>query len=171
MLYQRTNAESPAVGTIWNPGMMSSIRTDWATPRQLFEMLHHEFDFVLDVCATAQTALCGRWIHKGEDALSQNWETLSLGGSIWMNPPYGRKVGHWIEKALRESATSTVVCLLPARTDTSWFHDYCLKGEVRFLRGRLYFDDNHSPGSRAPFPSMLVIFRARDSSIPRSGIR
>lgn len=146
------------MSTCHTPGMFSSLRQDWATPRTLFEMLDREFNFQLDVCATAETACAPRWIHKGEDALRQDWEALAAGQAIWMNPPYGRKVGDWVEKAYRTSTHgATVACLLAARTDTSWFHDYCLKAEIRFLRGRLCFDDKRK--GRCPFPSMIVVFR------------
>jgi len=138
--------------------MFSSLRQDWATPRALFEMLHREFHFVLDVCATAETATTPRWIHKSEDALIQDWEKLAIGQAVWMNPPYGRKIGDWTEKAYRTARHgSVVVCLLPSRTDTSWWHDYCMKGEIRFLRGRLCFDDKRR--GRCPFPSAIVVFR------------
>lgn len=149
------------VGRTWNSGMMSSIRQDWATPRQLFEMLSKEFHFTLDVCATLDTAVCEQFLTAENDSLALPW-TVAPGHTVWMNPPYGRKIGDWIERAYRESTLGvTVVCLLPGRTDTQWFHDYCLKGEIRFLRGRLNFDDKRP--SRAPFPSMLVIFRGRQS--------
>ena len=73
-----------------------------------------------------------------------------------MNPPYGRAIKHWVEKAYTESKRgATVVCLIPARTDTAYWHDYCFKGEVRFLRGRLSFSNKGT----APFPSAVVIFR------------
>ncbi len=157
-----------SVGTIWNPGMMSSLRTDWRTPRQLYKMLDQEFRFSLDVCAEPSNAV-SRTMHfldpNEVDALTVSWLPL-VPGSVWCNPPYGRKVGDWIGKAYRESGSSnspTVVMLLPARTDTKWFHDYCLKGEIRFLRGRLQFDDS---GGRAPFPSMIVIFRPPVQGVP-----
>ncbi len=143
--------------------MMSSFRSDWATPFQIFEHLNREFSFVLDVCATANTCKTQRYIDKAEDALSRNWEAIAIGQACWMNPPYGRSIGDWIEKAHREAKLgATVIALLPARTDTSWFHDYCLKAsEIRFLRGRLCFDDDRR--KRAPFPSMIVVFRPEAS--------
>ncbi len=118
-------------------------------------MLNREFRFTLDVCATAETAVASEWFADG--ALDREWMPAA-GGSVWCNPPYGRVIGDWVEKGLRESRRLgvRVVMLLPARTDTQWFHDYCLNGEIRFLRGRLNFDDLKA--SRAPFPSMLVIF-------------
>jgi phage N-6-adenine-methyltransferase len=146
-------------GTLWRNGggLSTSKRSDWATPKRFFEILNREFDFALDVCATSDTALAPHFFHLDEDSLSKDWGAIAAGRSIWMNPPYGKRVGYWIEKAFRESRHAVIVCLLPARTDTSWFHNYCLKGEIRFIRGRLCFDDN--PRKQAPFPSMIVIFR------------
>lgn len=143
------------IGALMNSGMSSSLRLDWATPRQLFEMLDREFLFALDACADSTNHKCANYIDEQMDAFRQNWATLSNGRAIWMNPPYGRGIGKWIQKARSEPAT--VVCLVPARTDTSWWHDYCMKGEVRFLRGRLEFDDLKR--GRCPFPSAIVIFR------------
>ena len=146
------------VGRVWaTAGMKSSIRTDWATPRSIFEMLDREFHFDLDACATEATATLPR--NFVSMALDQAWEHR-----VWCNPPYGRTLGRWVEKAYRESRLgSLVVMLLPARTDTQWFHDYCLRGEIRFLRGRLEFDDakrgRDGRACRCPFPSMVVVFR------------
>lgn len=149
---------SALVGRTWNAGVMSSIRSDWATPRTLFEMLDKEFHFTLDVCADPQTAVCEEFF--SQDALTRHWVPLK-DGAVWCNPPYGRAIGDWVERGYRETRHyGTVVMLLPARTDTQWFHEYCLKGEIRFLRGRLSFDDQKTRG-RAPFPSMIVIFRSR----------
>lgn len=150
-----------AVGNTWNQGggLSSSVRMDWATPRRLFEMLDQEFHFTLDVCATEDTAVCPEWF--GSGALDRPWVPL-VDGAVFCNPPYGKLIGKWIEKAYRESIGrkyGTVVLLIPARTDTSWWHDYCMKGEIRFLRGRLNFDDTRR--ARAPFPSAIVIFRGR----------
>jgi len=146
-------------GRIWTPGMMSSLRHDWATPRALFHVLDEEFHFTLDVCATAETAVCEEYFSEG--ALDRLWVPVN-DGAVWCNPPYGRRIGDWVEKAWRESCSLhrgiSIVLLLAARTDTQWFHEYCLKGEIRFLRGRLSFDDQKLRG-RAPFPSMIVIFR------------
>lgn len=145
------------VGALWTSGLMSSVRTDWATPRTLFEMLNREFSFTLDVCAAEGTAVCAEWF--GSGALDRRWVHLGV-GAVWCNPPYGRGIGKWVEKGFREAKTcgGPVVMLLPGRTDTQWFHDYCLKGEIRFLRGRLSFDDRRGKLNRCPFPSMIVIF-------------
>ena len=146
------------IGRTWTPGMMSSVRQDWATPWRLVEMLKKEFRFSLDACADDSNTVCVHHFTEQDNALAQHWDTFE-GGAIWVNPPYGRAIGKWVEKAFRESRrqSAPVVCLLPARTDTQWWHDYCMKGEIRFLRGRLNFDDTRR--ARAPFPSAIVIFR------------
>lgn len=146
-----------SAGSTWHTaGMVSTVRMDWATPRTLFEMLDREFHFTLDVCAAEHTATCEEWF--GSGALDRPWVPTSP-GSVWCNPPYGREIGKWVEKGYREAQTSgsAVVMLLPARTDTQWFHAYCLRAEIRYLRGRLYFDDGKQ--ERAPFPSLIVVFR------------
>lgn len=132
----------------------SSDTDEWPTPRAFFDALHAEFGFELDVCATPENAKCPRYFTRGDDGLARDWR-----GRCWMNPPYGRGIGAWVRKAYEASLSGAlVVCLVPARTDTAWWHDYCAKGEVRFVRGRLKFGDaKHS----APFPSAVVIFRPR----------
>lgn len=134
-------------------GMFSSATDEWETPQDLFDRYDAVYHFALDPAATAENAKCDRFFTKEQDGLSQPW-----GGAVWLNPPYGRQVGRWVEKAYRESRSpgTVVVCLLPARTDTRWFHDYCKRGEVEFLRGRVCFGDGRG---RAPFPSMIVVFK------------
>jgi len=134
--------------------MFSSLRQDWATPRALFEILDREFRFALDACATAETACCARWFEREALLPESSWAP----GPVWMNPPF-RGIAAWVERACREArAGVVVVCLLPSRTDTSWWHDYVMPfGELRFLRGRLSFDDRRR--GRAPFPSVVVVFR------------
>ena len=141
-----------------NTDVMFSSKTDeWETPQDLFDELDKEFNFVLDVCATSQNTKCVCYLNKELDGLKQNWAEF---GSCWMNPPYGREIGKWVKKAYEESQRgATVVCLLPARTDTRWFHEYCTKGEIRFIKGRLKFGGCKNS---APFPSMIVIFRRRE---------
>jgi phage N-6-adenine-methyltransferase len=139
----------------------SSATDMWATPQEFFDGLRQEFVFRLDVCATGENAKCLRYFTEAQDGLSQPWR-----GVCWMNPPYGRTIGLWMRKA-HESALqgATVVCLVPARTDTAWWHDYAIKGEVRFLRGRLKFGGHKNS---APFPSALVIFRPSVSAIKKA---
>ncbi len=131
-----------------------SDRHTWETPRELFGRLDREFSFTLDVCAFPETAKCERYFTPVDDGLAKEWS-----GVCWMNPPYGREIGKWMQKAFEASKHGcTVVCLVPARTDTEWWHRFSLKGEVRFLRGRLKFG---GAKSGAPFPSAIVIFRDR----------
>lgn len=130
-----------------------SKTVEWATPQAFFDRLNHEFGFTIDVCATAENAKIPHFYSEEIDGLSQVWT-----GTCWMNPPYGRQIADWVEKAaMSAQAGATVVCLVPARTDTRWFHELCLpRGEIRFVKNRLYFGNGKE---RAPFPSMLVIFR------------
>lgn len=132
-----------------------SSKTDlWETPQAFFDALNSEFGFTLDVCAIPENAKCERFFTQTEDGLSQTWE-----GICWMNPPYGREIKKWVRKAFESSQTgATVVCLLPARTDTNWWHTWVVQAdEVRFVRGRLKFGTSKNS---APFPSAVVIFRA-----------
>lgn len=131
--------------------MFSSITDQWATPQEFFDQLNDEFHFTLDPCADAQSHKCDRYFTKEQDGLAQSWE----GEHVFCNPPYGRCIGDWVRKAY-ESHT-LVAMLLPARTDTKWFHEYIYhKAEIRFIRGRLKFGEQKNS---APFPSMVVIFR------------
>ena len=132
----------------------SSATDLWATPQDLFDKLHAQYDFELDVCATPENAKCRRFFTVADDGLAQIWS-----GRCWMNPPYGRMIGAWMAKAFRSaSAGSLVVCLVPARTDTAWWHDYAMKGRIEFLRGRLKFGGHKNS---APFPSAIVVFDGR----------
>lgn len=131
----------------------SSDRDDWGTPWVFFNELHAEFNFDVDVCAVASNAKCPNYYTPEIDGLAQTWAPQTC----WMNPPYGREIIKWVAKAYEESLRgATVVCLLPARTDTRWWHEYCVKGEIRFIRGRLKFDGHKNA---APFPSAVVVFR------------
>lgn len=148
-----------------NTKLMFSSATDLcSTPQAFFDVLDAEFQFGLDVCALASNAKCAKFYTREDDGLKQAWHIEP--GAIWMNPPYGRTIGLWIKKAWEESTMGAcVVCLLPARTDTAWWHDYCMNGEVRFIRGRLKFGGLKNS---APFPSAVVIFRPQT---PRKGTR
>lgn len=139
-----------------NTGLYSSNTDEWYTPQPFFDALNNEFHFTLDACATPDNAKCPQFYTRQDDALLQDWH-----GRVWMNPPYGSEIPKWIRKAYRESqrTAEVVVCLLPARTDTAWWHDYCAKAgpeNIRFVRGRIKFG-----GAKwnAPFPSAIVIFR------------
>lgn len=136
-------------------GMMSSNTPEWATPQSFFDELNQEFHFTLDPCSTHENAKCEKHYTKEDDGLSKNWG----GESVFCNPPYGRELHKWVRKCYEESQKGAlVVMLIPARTDTRWFHDYIYgKAEIRFIRGRLKFNDGKQG---APFPSMVVIYRA-----------
>lgn len=134
--------------------MFSSATDNWATPQDFFDELNAEFHFDLDVCADEISHKCDKYYTKEQDGLKMPWK-----GIVWCNPPYGREIGKWVRKALFASVGgATVVMLIPARTDTKWFHDYIYKRdnvEIRFVRGRLKFGNSKNS---APFPSMVVVF-------------
>jgi len=130
----------------------SSNTVEWYTPHDLYAQLDSEFNFTLDPCATNENHKCSKWYTKQENGLMQQWD----GERVFMNPPYGREIGQWVKKA-SEARGGVVVCLLPARTDTKYFHEYIYnKAEIRFIRGRLKFGGSKTS---APFPSMIVVFK------------
>ena len=133
--------------------MFSSATDIWETPQDFFDAVAMEFHFTTDVCALPENAKCKKYYSPTDDGLSQEWE-----GVCWMNPPYGHQIGKWVKKAYESAKNGVVVVgLLPARTDTAWFHDYIYnKAEIRFIRGRLKFGNSKNS---APFPSMLVVWR------------
>ena len=135
---------------------MFSSKTDlWATPQSFFDEMNSEFNFDIDTCVTPENAKCERYFTPKIDGLSQSWD----GYTAWCNPPYGREISKWVKKAAESKAL--VVMLLPARTDTAWFHDYIYhKAEIRFIRGRLKFGNGKN---NAPFPSMVVVFRNKEN--------
>lgn len=137
-------------------GLMSSLTDQWATPQKLFDELNTEFSFTLDACASEWNHKVDNYFDEAQNALVQDWT-----GVVWMNPPYGRTIKYWMQKAYESYKNgATVVCLIPARTDTAWWHDYAAKGEVRFIRGRIKFVDNTGNGNNpAPFPSAIVVFK------------
>jgi len=133
--------------------MFSSATEEWATPQNIFDTLDREFNFTLDPCSTDENHKCKTYFTKKENGLAQSW----VGHSVFMNPPYGTEIGKWVKKAWLSAhkENTTVVCLLPARTDTKWFHKYCAHGEIWFIKERLRFGGSKNS---APFPSMVVIF-------------
>ncbi len=139
-----------------NTKVMFSSETDlWSTPQDFFDELNAEFHFTLDPCATRENAKCARFFTVEDDGLKQDWQ----GETVFCNPPYGREIGKWVKKCYEEAQKpdTIVVMLIPARTDTAWFHDYIYHKakEIRFIRGRLKFGDAKNS---APFPSMVVVF-------------
>lgn len=149
----------------------SSATDDWATPQKTFDDLHVEFGFVLDPCASSSNHKCPTWYGldhpniKRRNGLDCDWveESSALGGAVWVNPPYGREIKKWVRKAYESAEDgATVVMLVPARTDTAWFQDWCLPHEVRFIRGRLKFGN---ATNSAPFPSAIVVMSNKDKGV------
>lgn len=141
-----------------NTELMFSSKTDqWSTPQDFFDSLDREFSFTLDPCADSSNHKCDKYFIREDNGLNQSWR----GETVFCNPPYGKAIKDWVKKCYEEARQpdTTVVLLIPARTDTAYFHDYIYKRpdvEIRFLRGRLKFGDGKNS---APFPSMVVIFR------------
>ena len=136
-----------------NTDVMFSSKTDqWSTPKDFFKTLNDEFDFTLDPCADELNHKCEKYYTKEQNGLIQSWK----GERVFCNPPYGSTIKDWVKKCA-ESDAELVVMLIPARTDTKYFHEYIYnKSEIRFIKGRLKFGNSKNS---APFPSMLVIFR------------
>lgn len=134
----------------------SSASDNWATPQDFFDKMNSRFGpFELDVCASKENAKCPRYFTSDDNGLSRQWD-----GRCWMNPPYGRAIGLWMRKAYESSLSgATVVCLVPARTDTAWWHNYAALGKVEFIRGRLKFGGQKNS---APFPSAIVVFMPKE---------
>ena len=133
--------------------LFSYDNVGWETPSDLFEKINSVFNFDTDIYANFDTTKCEKYFAQSDDALLEDWV-----GTCWMNLPYGREVSKWVSKAYYESKkhSSTIVCLLPARVDTNWWHNFCADAEYIFIKGRLKFTD--SPNS-APSPSAIVVFR------------
>ena len=140
--------------------MFSSKNSEWGTPEKLFNRLNNMFNFTLDPCCNSFNAKCKKFYTIEEDGLSKSWK----GETVFCNPPYGRQIKNWVKKAYEESRhpDTTVVLLIPARTDTSYWHDYVMRSEmIYFIKGRLCFmnglsDEGTNP---APFPSVIVVFK------------
>jgi len=134
--------------------MFTSNTNEWATPQDFFDKLNAEFNFTLDPCATEGNHKCDKYFTEEQDGLKQNWDNEV----VFCNPPYGTALKHWVKKA-SEARGGVVVMLIPARTDTRYFHEYIYQKpgvEIRFLKGRLKFG---GATNSAPFPSMVVVFR------------
>lgn len=144
--------------SIAKPSVHFSSASDlWETPQDFFDKLSAIYSFTLDVCALPENAKCATFFTPEQNGLAQKWE-----GVCWMNPPYGREIGHWMRKAYESSLQGAiVVCLVPARTDTAWWHDYAMKGEITFIRGRLKFGGHENS---APFPSAVVVFQQKEDN-------
>lgn len=143
-----------------NNGLFTSEKNYWETPKKLFDELDQEFNFDLDVASTHENAKCTRHFTEDENGLNQEWR-----GNVFCNPPYGKEIGLWVKKAYEESIENiggVIVLLIPARTDTRYWHDYIFNkaNEIRFVKGRLKFELNGVAKQSAPFPSAIVIFKS-----------
>lgn len=135
-----------------NKGLFTSETDLWATPQAFYDELNKEFNFTLDPCSNHENHKCEKYFTEEDDGLSKSWDNEN----VFMNPPYGSEISKWVEKASMARG-GVVVCLLPARTDTRYFHNFIYhKAEIRFIKGRLKFGDSKNS---APFPSMVVIFK------------
>ena len=135
-------------------GIFTSNSDNWATPQWLYDKLDAEFHFDLDVAASDSNHKCDRYFTREIDGLDQEWS-----GVVWCNPPYGKELPKWVKKAYDYAQSGgTVVMLLPARTDTRWWHNYCRYAQHRWIYKRLKFNDGDKP---SPFPSVLVIWDNR----------
>ena len=135
--------------------LFSSKNEVWSTPQDFYDELNKEFNFTLDPCALEENAKCIQYFTPDDNGLTKNWE----GNVVFCNPPYGRKISDWVEKCFNESKkkNTTVVMLIPSRTDTKYFHKFIYKKakDIRFIKGRLKFGNSKNS---APFPSMIVVF-------------
>ena len=143
--------------------LFSSDRMDWETPQWLFDLLDKQYHFDLDVCATKENAKCWNYYTKEDNGLKRKWS-----GSVWVNPPYGREIGDWVDKAAQQikyKRVQWIVMLLPARTDTKWWHRSVMAKAltIRFIEGRLKFVG--AVGS-APFPSVVVVYHRNRRTYP-----
>jgi phage N-6-adenine-methyltransferase len=140
-----------------NNGRYNGNGRRWATPPEVFDPLHAEFDFTLDPCATPETAKCSKFFTEAENGLEQSWS----GHRVFMNPPYGREVYAWTRKAaLEQQAGALIVGLLPASTDLAWWHDDVIgRAEVRYLRGRVRFLTDGPYRASGFFASVVTIWR------------
>jgi phage N-6-adenine-methyltransferase len=130
----------------------SSQTVIWETPKEFFDKYNEKYKFDIDVCALPENAKCSKFYSPEEDGLKQEWV-----GNCWMNPPYGREISKWMKKAYESSLKgATVVCLVPSRTDTKWWHEFAIKGQIEFIKGRLKFGGHKNA---APFPNAVVVFR------------
>lgn len=139
----------------------SSATNEWATPQALFDALNEKYAFTLDPCSDGLNAKCSKFFTEKDDGLSQDWSQ----DTVFMNPPYGRAIGDWIRKAYEESVKgATVVCLIPSRTDTRYWHDYVMKAdEICLIRGRVKFGGSKQS---APFPSAIITFSGGKTTNP-----
>jgi site-specific DNA-methyltransferase (adenine-specific) len=156
--------------------MFSSQSAEWETPQDFFDRLNQTHNFTLDPCSTLANTKCPTHYVKAQDGLSQDWG----GHKVFVNPPYGREMKRWVKKSFEESQkpNTTVVMLIPARTDTQYWHDYCMKADIiYFVKGRLHFKNKAAADytgktktSPAPFPSAVIVFKGEVKGSPLIGV-
>jgi phage N-6-adenine-methyltransferase len=159
------------MGTAYHP---PSSSTEWRTPQAFFERLDREFVFACDACATEDNAMCDAFVTKEEDCLTVEWGWVSdLPYSVWMNPPWGRGVGKFVQRAYEQSKEHNlaVVCLLPANTDTKWWKEWVWKAsEVRFITGRLHFECSDGRTGPCPTGACVVVFTPWGEGPPKCSL-
>ena len=145
-----------------NDSLYSSNSENWETPQKLYDDLNKEFSFEFDLCASHDNKKHYKFYSKQDNSLAQTWDKTS-----WLNPPYGRGIDKWVEKAYKDSNKygNTIVCLLPVRSDTKWWHNYVMKSaELRLLNKRLSFEKT-GYNNKAPFPACVVVFNGKNNPI------
>lgn len=143
-----------------NKGLFTSNKDDWETPQDFFDRLNEQYHFNWDLAANGDNQKCNNYFDKQQNSLAKNWGGLD--GNLFLNPPYGRELKLWVKKASETQLKHNqyLVMLIPARTDTSYWHDYIFNhAEIKFLRGRLKFEVDGVSGDSAPFPSALVVYK------------
>lgn len=161
-------AKKKSKSTDWG-NLWSSKDEKWRTPKYVFDYFNKEYKFNFDAAASPQNAKCKNFLSQSDNALETNW--CRSGRRIWLNPPYSRQMGVWIEKAYKESEKGCLVaCLIFARTDTAWWHDFVMKKawKIHFIRGRIRFlsSKDGKAGDAAPAPSCLVVFKPNRNKYP-----
>ena len=152
------NLQGHMLDTRYAAAANSSVKMDYTTPVLFYNRLDDEFHFTLDPCASPENAKCAKFFTYHENGLVQGWGCET----VFMNPPYGYQTEVWMAKALRASQKgATVVCLIPARTSTRWWHDIAMQGEIRFIQGKIRFIGTKF---EAPQPHVIIIFRPGQKS-------
>jgi len=145
------------IGRVRNDGRWHSRGSDWGTPQDLFNELNEEFGFTLDPCASEWNKKCDKYFTEEDNGLKKDWGK----NKVFMNPPYGKVLKEWMEKAYNSSLNgATVVCLVPSATDLEWWHKFAMKGEIRFLRGRPRFVTKEGNWQQTFSPSVIVVFKS-----------
>lgn len=152
----------------WKASVKSN-KDDWETPQFLFDSLNKIYHFSYDLAANSLNTKCEKYFTKQDNSLIKDWHEID--GNLFLNPPYGRDLKHWVKKAYEESlekADGNIVMLILSRTDTSYWHDYIFnKAKIKFLRGRLKFEVNGKSKDPAPFPSAIIIYECNKTEVEK----